>query len=83
MGILAWITQRVHTRRVPHNYLSVDEAAERLGVHRQRIYEFIWNKRLKAVKDSDTRTWLVSAESVENFQQKPRGRPRKKPLTDD
>ena len=74
-----WIDQereRGHTEGVPTVYLSVDEAALRLDVHRQRIYEFIWSGRLKAIKDPETRTWLVSEESVNAFQKKPRGRPR-------
>ena len=68
----------VYDEGVP-NYIPVDDAAERLGVGRQRIYEFIKAKRLKAIKDPETRTWLISEESVIKFQRRGKGgRPRKK-----
>lgn len=81
MELFAWIAQRVHTRRVPQQYLTVEEACEKLGVGRQRIYELIRAGRLKGIKDPETRTWLVSQESISTFERRGKGgRPRKKPL---
>lgn len=67
----------LHNEVMPTTYLEVEEAAERLNVHRQRIYEFIKAGRLDAHKD-DRGMWLISEESVRTFKKMPRGRPRKK-----
>lgn len=70
----------VDNQGVPVSYLTVDEAAERLGVGRQYVYDAIKRGQLKAVKDPETRTWLVSEESVTNFQRPRPGRSwRRKP----
>lgn len=78
MSLFAPTRERMHTGDVPTSYLTVDEAAERLGVGRQRIYELIKANRLKAIKDPETRTWLVAEESVKKFRRGGKGgRPRK------
>ena len=58
------------------DYLEVKEAAERLKVGRQRIYELIRDGHLAAVKD-DRRMWMVRAEDVRTLKLPPMGRPRK------
>ncbi len=63
---------------VPVSYLTVDEARERLGVGRQYIYDAIRRGQLKAIKDPETQMWLVSEESVKNFQRPRMGRPPKR-----
>lgn len=70
------------TEDVAETYISVDEAREKLGgVGRQRIYELIRAGRLKAIKDPETRTWIISEESVKSFSHRGKGgRPRNKPL---
>src|SRR5438045_371240 len=69
----------LYTGFMPIVYLTVDEAGERLGVGRQRIYDLIKAGRLKAAKLENTTSWLIEETSVENFTRLGRiGRPRKK-----
>lgn len=70
---------RVQNNSVAEIYLTVDEARERLGgVLRQYIYDAIKRGDLKAIKDPETRTWLVSEESVLKYQKPRTGRPPKR-----
>lgn len=48
------------------DFVTTKEAAELLGVGRQRIYDLIHDERLEAIKIG--RDWLVSRESIENFE---------------
>lgn len=77
MQILDSVTRWLHNEDMPITYLEVEEAAERLNVHRQRIYEFIRAGRLDAHKD-ERGMWLITEESVRTFKKMPRGRPPKK-----
>lgn len=69
---------RVQNNSVAEIYLTVDEARERLGVGRQYIYDAIKRGDLKAIKDPETRTWLVSGESILKYQKPRTGRPSKR-----
>ena len=60
-------------------YLTVAEAAERLGVSGTRAYQFIAEGRLKAVRFGG-KALLVDARAVATFKRQPTGRrPVKKP----
>lgn len=66
----------LRSMREEKQFLTAQEAAERLGVHRQVIYHWIHQGRLKAEKFG--RDWMVDAESVENFERlKPGPKPKK------
>jgi len=60
------------------NYLTVQEAANRLGVSRSRTYVLIAEGRIEAVR-LDGKTLLVAAAGLRRLKRLPRGRPRKKP----
>ncbi|GCF11723.1 helix-turn-helix domain-containing protein [Dictyobacter arantiisoli] len=55
-------------------YVSVKEAATKLGVSDKTIYFYIENKRLNAVRASNV--LLIPIEEIEQFKQKSVGRPR-------
>lgn len=52
------------------NLVSVSEAAERLGIHRDLVLRYIRQKRLRA--EQKARVWLIDEESLEEFASKPR-----------
>jgi excisionase family DNA binding protein len=58
-------------------YLTVDEAAKRLGVTPSRVYRLIGAGRLVAVRFGG-KALLVNAASVKGFKRQPPGRPRSK-----
>lgn len=71
--------QRRLLGQMPVVYLTVDEVVEALGFNnRQAVYDAINTGKLKGVKDPETRTWLVSQESVERYEKPRCGRPRKR-----
>lgn len=52
------------------NLVSVSEAAERLGIHRDLVLRYIKQERLRA--EQKGRIWLIDEESLEEFASKPR-----------
>jgi excisionase family DNA binding protein len=60
----------------PENYMSISQAADALGIVRQRVHRLVQNGRLQGVKIGER--WLISKSSVENFERQPVGRPPKK-----
>ncbi len=58
-------------------YISISEAANRLGVHAKRVHEYIAQGRLKTLTAANMT--VVSEKSVLNFERKASGRPRTKP----
>lgn len=59
--------------------MTVAEAARRLGVSRQRVFQLLTERRLRGMK-LEPATWLVEAASVEERVTRPKsrgGRPRK------
>ena len=56
-------------------YLSIKEAANKLGISDKRIYAYINSGRLKAVKASHI--IMISSEELDNFKPNITGRPRK------
>ena len=56
-------------------FLTVIEAADRMGVSASRVYQFIAKGRLKVVRFGG-KALLVDAQSVRAFIRRPRGRPR-------
>jgi excisionase family DNA binding protein len=72
------MTDAAHTiGGMPETYLTVDETCERLSVARQRVYDLIEAKRLRAAWREDTRTWVILEEDVINFKPRKGGRPKK------
>lgn len=66
--------QQAIVMSVPETYLTVKEAAERLGVGDQRVRDLIKAGRLRAAWREDTRTWQVLEEDVINFRREVGGR---------
>lgn len=59
-------------------YLNVSEAAERLGLTRQRVHALVSNGKLPAQRIG--RAWVLKEKDVDEFAAKPKdkgGRPRK------
>lgn len=50
----------------PSIYLSIPEAAARLGVTRQRVHQWIQSGHLRAIRIGGR--WIVSAREVEKFE---------------
>jgi excisionase family DNA binding protein len=72
----------VYTGRMPieptqERLYSITEAAERLGMTRQRVHQLIQEGRLTAAQHG--RMWLISESEIEVLQSRirPTGRPRK------
>ena len=63
------------TVTVIRGYLSVPEAAERLGLSCPYVYELVREGRLECVRVG--RTILIRSSAVRRFRRRPRGRPRK------
>jgi excisionase family DNA binding protein len=57
--------------------LTVREAAERLGVTRERVYMLIKDKRLPA--DKFGRDWQIQEQHLKFVKDRKPGRPRKQP----
>jgi excisionase family DNA binding protein len=66
---------------MPITYWTVEEAAEHLGVARQRVYEWIYAGRLEALRCGSH--WLIEESLVLSFQRMRVGRPRKKSVKND
>jgi len=60
----------------PHDYISTPEAAEILGVSRQRVLQLIHQKRLKATKVASV--YLIKKSDLANIETRKPGRPAKK-----
>jgi excisionase family DNA binding protein len=56
-------------------YVSVEEAAKRLGISKTRVYGYINDGRLRAVKASQT--LMIPVQEIENYKRNITGRPRK------
>jgi len=54
-------------------YIPVSEAAQRLGVSKRRIYDFLDDERLEGVKSGNM--IMIAEESVERFKPQISGRP--------
>ena len=59
-----------------HDYISTPEAAEILGVSRQRVLQLIHQKRLKATKVASV--YLIKKSDLENIEARKPGRPKRK-----
>jgi excisionase family DNA binding protein len=59
-----------------HDYISSPEAAEILGVSRQRVLQLIHQKRLKATKVASV--YLIKKSDLEKIEARKPGRPPKK-----
>jgi len=57
------------------DYISVEEAAKRLGISKTRIYGYITDGRFRAVKASHT--LMIPIQEIENYKRNITGRPRK------
>ena len=57
-------------------YLSIKEAAERIGISTPRMYGYVREKRISALKAG--KTLMIPVEAVEQFQLNPPGRLRSK-----
>ncbi len=70
----------VQNERVPEGWLTVKEAAKRLGVGEQRVRDLINNGRLPAEKIGEGRggNWLVREEDLALVADRKPGRPRKR-----
>ena len=58
------------------NGMTVKQAAEHLGVGERRVLYLIRDRRLSARRFGE-RTWMLDEKSVENYEPRPVGRPRK------
>src|SRR5260370_19176668 len=56
-------------------YISIKEAAERLGLSHSRIYEYVEDGRLSSVRAAHV--ILIPLEEIKNFKPKLSGRPRR------
>ena len=57
------------------DYIPVEEAAKRLGISKTRVYGYINDGRLRAVKASHT--LMIPIQEIENYKRNITGRPRK------
>jgi excisionase family DNA binding protein len=62
--------------KASHDYISTPEAAEILGVSRQRVLQLIHQKRLKATKVASV--YLIKKSDLANIEARKPGRPSKK-----
>jgi excisionase family DNA binding protein len=69
------MTEYVELPEVPE-YISTEQAARLLGTSKQRVYQYIAEKRLPAFRAGNT--ILLRREAVEQFKPNITGRPRKK-----
>jgi excisionase family DNA binding protein len=69
------MTEYFELPEVP-DYISTDQAAKILGISKQRIYQYIEEKRLPAFRAGNV--ILLRKEAVEQFKPNITGRPRKK-----
>src|SRR5450755_2637932 len=58
------------------DYISTDQAAKILGISKQRVYQYIEEKRLPAFRAGNV--ILLRVEAVKQFKPNITGRPRKK-----
>lgn len=56
-------------------YLTITEAAERLGVSRQRVHQLIKQGRLEA--EQVGHIWIIPESALDDIKKVPMGRPRK------
>src|SRR6266571_5016627 len=56
-------------------YVSIKEAAKKLGLSDKTVYSYVVNGRIPAYQAADV--ILVSIEEIEKFERNPSGRPRK------
>jgi excisionase family DNA binding protein len=69
------MTEYIELPEVP-DYISTDQAAQILGISKQRVYQYIEDKRLPAFRAGNV--ILLRKEAVEQFKPNITGRPRKK-----
>jgi excisionase family DNA binding protein len=69
------MTEYIDLPEVP-DYISTDQAAKLLGISKQRIYQYIDEKRLPAFRAGNV--ILLRRDAVEQFKPNITGRPRKK-----
>jgi excisionase family DNA binding protein len=69
------MTEYFELPEVP-DYISTDQAAQILGISKQRVYQYIEEKRLPAFRAGNV--ILLRKEAVEQFKPNITGRPRKK-----
>jgi excisionase family DNA binding protein len=69
------MTEYIELPEVP-DYISTDQAARLLGISKQRVYQYIEEKRLPAFRAGNV--ILLRKEAVEQFKPNITGRPRKK-----
>jgi excisionase family DNA binding protein len=55
--------------------LTVEDAAQALGVSKSRIRQHVMRGRLVGIMRAGS--WFFKPEAVKNFQRKPQGRPKK------
>lgn len=59
----------------PENYITTNEAADVLGVTRQRVLQLIQDGRLKAEKFANV--YMIRRGDLDRIEEKPMGRPPK------
>jgi excisionase family DNA binding protein len=69
------MTENIELPEVP-DYISTDQTAKILGISKQRVYQYIEEKRLPAFRAGNV--ILLRREAVEQFKPNITGRPRKK-----
>lgn len=69
------MTEYVELPEVP-NYITTDQAAKILGISKQRVYQYIEERRLPAYRAGNV--ILLQQEAVKQFKPNITGRPRKK-----
>lgn len=69
------MTEYIELPEVP-DYISTDQAAHILGISKQRVYQYIEDKRLPAFRAGNV--ILLRKEAVEQFKPNITGRPRKR-----
>src|SRR5256885_8950667 len=69
------MTDYIELPEVP-GYISTDQAAKILGISKQRVYQYIEEKRLPAFRVGNV--ILLQTEAVKQFKPNITGRPRKK-----
>jgi excisionase family DNA binding protein len=67
------------TMTTPDNYITTNEAADELGVTRQRVLQLIQDGRLKAEKFANV--YMIPRGALADIEGKPMGRPPGKPST--
>jgi len=74
------LMERMHTLRVPEGWLTVEQAAEKLGIGSQRVRDLIRVGRLPAEKIGKGQQgfWLIKEVDLELVKVRKPGRPRKK-----